>query len=66
MQDVMRAGGVRYRPPTYTHRTKVHKSGAWTIVIMGPLKREWGFVVNGKWMFWRKYAEQFGHGMRCA
>jgi hypothetical protein len=26
-----------------------------TVCITGPTKRDWGFVKDGKWIFWKKY-----------
>jgi hypothetical protein len=65
LRETMRAGMVRYRAAEHRHRTRVHSSGAWTIVAMGALQREWGFFKSGVWMPWREFERRFGHGMRC-
>jgi hypothetical protein len=63
--DKMRIGSLKYRPPEHTHRTRVHSSGAWTIVVMGRISREWGFRIRSRWMPHAEYKKQYGHGMRC-
>jgi hypothetical protein len=65
LNERMRAGMVRFRPAEHRHRTKVHPDGAWTLVIMGPVRRRWGFWKNGRWWFWKDYEAEFGFGMRC-
>ncbi len=39
--------------------------GCWTLVLMGPVRRRWGFWRDGRWWFWRDYERVFGFGMRC-
>jgi hypothetical protein len=63
--DRLRAGDVRRRAASYTHRTRVLPEGAWTLVLMGPLRRRWGFWRGGRWWFWKDYEEEFGYAMRC-
>lgn len=63
--DVMKPGMVRYRPPEHTHITQSGPKGAWTIVVMGPQARAWGFWRDGAWWAWRKYEERFGFAHRC-
>lgn len=57
----MDAPMFRYRPANYCHRTFGGEQGAWTVVIMGPIVRKWGFVRNGRWMPWKRYIEWFGN-----
>src|SRR5262245_10176215 len=64
--DRMRPGMIRWRPATYRHRTRVLPTGAWTIVLMGPFRRPWGFWRDGRWWPWRVYERHFGFGMRCS
>lgn len=61
----MKRGVLRYRPATHAHRTRVGPEGCWTLVLMGPLRRPWGFWREGKWWPWREYEQRFGFGMRC-
>ena len=63
--DRMRAGMVRYRRPEYAHRTRVGPRGCWTLVLMGPVRRRWGFWREGRWWSFRDYEARFGFGMRC-
>lgn len=61
----MRPGKIRYRPAKHIHRTRVGPKGCWTIVVMGPIERAWGFWRGGRWMCWREHARLYGPGMRC-
>lgn len=63
--DRMHSGSVRYRPAEHQHRTRVGPDGCWTVVVMGPLARACGFIVDGEWMPWREHERRFGFGMRC-
>lgn len=66
LNEVMRAGMIRYRPPEHTHRTRVHQGGCWSLVLMGPKRRDWGFHRDdGSWMPYKEYFEKIGYGMRC-
>lgn len=65
LREQMRAGMVRHRPAEHKHRTKVLSSGCWTVVVMGPIQRKWGFWVGRDWLPWRVFEQKFGHGMRC-
>lgn len=46
----------RRRPAEHIHQVRLnrHKS-AWTLVKLGPLRRDWGFVKDVGWMYWRTY-----------
>lgn len=61
----MRRGMLRRRPAHHRHRTRVGPHGCWTVVLMGPIRRRWGFWRDGHWWFWRDYEDRFGFGMRC-
>lgn len=63
--DRLHAGSVRFRPAEHTHRTRVGPRGCWTLVLMGPKRREWGFWKDGIWWPWREHERRFGFGMRC-
>lgn len=65
LNERMHARVVRYRPAEHQHRTKVGPRGCWTLVVMGPLRRSWGFIVGGAWMRWAEFERRFGWGMRC-
>jgi len=49
-------GHFRISSPTNYHRIEL-KEGvtAWTLFMPGPHKREWGFLVNNKWIHNEKY-----------
>ena len=41
------------------HRIELHpKITPWTLFMPGPHKREWGFLVNNKWIHNEKYLEE--------
>lgn len=63
--EFMRPGMVRFRRAEHAHRTLVSSRGCWTIVVMGPLVRAWGFWRDGRWYQWRTYERIFGFSMRC-
>jgi hypothetical protein len=63
--DRMRPGSLRFRPAEHRHKTKVGPKGCWTLVLMGPKRRAWGFWKEGRWWPWREHERRFGFGMRC-
>ncbi len=52
-------GHFRICSPNSYHRIEL-KEGvtAWTLFMPGPQKREWGFLVNNKWIQNEKYIAQ--------
>lgn len=64
-RDRLRAGSVRRRRAEHRHVTIAGPRGAWTLVVMGPKRRPWGFWREGRWWPWRRYEQWFGHGFRC-
>ena len=49
-------GSFRIAGPKSLHRVELEEGiHAWTLFIPGPKNREWGFIVNGKWMQHEKY-----------
>jgi hypothetical protein len=52
---------LRKFPATHQHTTLVNPGGAWTILLTGRDKREWGFWVNGRFRKRNKYFYMFGH-----
>ena len=49
-------GSFRFATPKSLHRVELEKGiHAWTLFIPGPKIRDWGFIVNGKWMQNEKY-----------
>lgn len=63
--DALLPGSVRYRPAEHAHKTHAGPRGCWTLVIMGPKRRDWGFWRGGWWWQWRDYEREFGMAMRC-
>lgn len=63
--DRMRPGMIRHRRASHAHRTRVGPKGCWTVVIMGPSLREWGFWRGGRWWSHDDYEAEFGLAMRC-
>lgn len=63
--DHVYAPAIRYRRAEHAHITKVGPDGAKTLVIMGRLRREWGFIRDGKWYEWRRFERLFGLNWRC-
>jgi hypothetical protein len=61
----MRPGKIRRRRAEHRHTTQVGPKGCWTLVIMGPKRRAWGFWKDGRWYPWRLHERLFGYGMRC-
>lgn len=61
------AGAFRYRPAKHLHIVETDEVGCWTLVVMGPIVREWGFVrlTTGLWWEWGKYIQRFGGVARC-
>jgi hypothetical protein len=65
VREHMRVGKVRYRSASHRHRTMVGPRGCWTLVITGPMQRDWGFWRDGRFWPWRSYEDEFGFAMRC-
>lgn len=65
--ECVETGAVRYRSATHLHIVETDDLGCWTIVVMGPLVREWGFMRlgTGRWWPWGKYIQRFGGVIRC-
>ena len=51
-------GHFRICSPTSYHRIELDPNvTAWTLFMPGPQKREWGFLVNNKWIHNERYLE---------
>lgn len=48
---------IRRFSPSYTHRI-FDCAGAWTLVVVSPAIRPWGFWEEGRWYSWRRYIAQ--------
>lgn len=54
--QVHRPGAILYRPATWRHRVIIEPGRpAWTLILVGPRARRWGFWPNDGWCYWRKY-----------
>lgn len=54
---------MRWFGGKYLHRVELQNEGdrVWTLFIMGPRYRKWGFVPfgsDGKWVYWKDYIAQ--------
>lgn len=45
---------VAYRPALFRHRVIAPKP-CWTLVLVGPRQRKWGFWVDGAFCWWRRH-----------
>jgi hypothetical protein len=52
-----RSARVRFRRATDVHRIVAVKPGTVTLVLAGPVVREWGFWARGLFVPWRFYRE---------
>jgi hypothetical protein len=49
-------GSFRFGGMNNYHRIELEPSvNAWTLFFVGPKKREWGFLVNNKWIHYEQY-----------
>lgn len=54
-------GMVLFRRATHIHRVELVKDKpAWTLLVMGPYVRQWGFWVDGAWEHFRDYFRRLG------
>ncbi len=56
-----RAPWIRKFPAEHIHRVRArHTGGAWTLVVTGPVTREWGFWYRRTWVAFREYLSAHG------
>lgn len=60
-RDELKRWSIRYRPAQHKHYVDVPEGGCWTMLLCGPMKRKWGFWVDGKFRRPLKYFHKFGH-----
>lgn len=54
-------GMAVYRKATDRHRLLLEDGGdMWSIFVIGPWERDWGFWTPEGWVFWREYLNQWG------
>lgn len=56
-RTVHRAPWIRSFPATHRHRLRLLSRECWTLVIVGPPAREWGFYPNGRFVRWDRYVK---------
>lgn len=45
------------------HKIVTIRPGTWTLVFAGPVRREWGFLVEGQHVQWETYVEKYQAGV---
>jgi hypothetical protein len=61
VRDRLRFGSIRFRSALHRHTVEVPRRGATTFLITGPVRRRWGFWVNGKLHLRDRYFATSGH-----
>ena len=52
---------IRFFSHKHIHRIRINKSiPAWTLIVSGPDKHEWGFYDKNNWIPWREYITMYG------
>ena len=54
---VLRAGDWKARFGGTAHRIELHKGICWTLFIVGPHYRDWGFHCPNGWIPWQKFTD---------
>ncbi len=50
-----------WRAANFAHRLELKPGeSCWTLFIMGPVIRDWGFIVNGEWFHWTRMTNRLG------
>lgn len=66
--EIVAAPAIRLRRAEHMHIVETMPgTGCWTVVVMGPPKRAWGFLRldSNKWWPWERYVQKFGGTVRC-
>jgi hypothetical protein len=50
-------GSVVFRSAEALHRLELGKP-AWTFVLRGPIRRDWGFLADEGWITWQEHVER--------
>jgi hypothetical protein len=56
--ELRKVGDILLRPAEWRHRLELFPGGAWTLIIVGPRVRPWGFHLPSGWCWWRKHNSQ--------
>ena len=60
---VLSAGAVRLRlSGRFAHRIELHDGPCWTLFVVGPRYREWGFHCPGGWIHWKRFTASDDRG----
>lgn len=59
--DRLNAPCVAFRRAEHRHTVVIDRHGCWTLLLTGPVRRKWGFWVNGKFKKANKYFLEHGH-----
>ena len=60
-------GTFRVARSTARHRIELEPGvDVWTLFMVGPKIREWGFYPDGKWIPWHQYIAQKSHNAQTA
>lgn len=65
LSETLTAPAIRFRRADHAHMTRTDDRGAWTLVVMGPEVRPWGFWRYGRWWAFREFEQTFGFAWRC-
>lgn len=57
-----RRGSFIFRRATAAHRLEVAEGPVWTLFIVGPKCREWGFHCSWGWRHWKEFVNPDNHG----
>lgn len=49
------AGHIIFRRAKDPHRLLVQGEGAWTLWVIGPPLRQWGFLCGRGWVYWKEF-----------
>lgn len=60
-RDALKIFSVRYRPATHKHYVEVNEGGCVTILLTGPVIRNWGYWVGDKFKRPLRYFGKYGH-----
>jgi hypothetical protein len=61
-QRELEVGSWNYRRPKFAHRIVIYKPGTYTLFLIGPRVREWGFYCPKGWKHWKKYSSVTNKG----
>lgn len=59
LRDRLRPGSIRFR--SATHRHWVHTENSWSLVLTGPVSRQWGFWDHGVFRRVVDYFDRYGY-----